>query len=97
MAGQDWAVVISGTPGQTQFNPNPLHAQNTDIVFWSNQTDQPHQIAITGGLTTDVIQPWTSSSPAYVCKLATNPPGTIAYKCITHPGANENGTIDISG
>lgn len=42
----------------------------------------------------DEIDPWSSSSPAYLCQAPTSGSTTIYYVCKFHP--NEHGTIVVS-
>lgn len=48
---QTWMVSIEEQPGQTQaqFNPQSLTIANGDVVFWRNNTSQPHQPKPVGG------------------------------------------------
>jgi FtsP/CotA-like multicopper oxidase with cupredoxin domain len=94
----DRSINISTASGQTEFTPDPLNASANDIVSWANRTNIVHQIAINGapaGSTpqwvtfTDKIEPFTSSSPAYVCQAT-----SAQYKCVID-GHTESGTINI--
>jgi plastocyanin len=48
---QTWMISIDEQPGQTQaqFNPQSLTIANGDVVFWRNNTSQPHQPKPAGG------------------------------------------------
>ena len=89
----DWSITISSSSGQTQFSPDPLNASASDIVSWANETDQVHQIAISGVTFTEPIKPFQSSKPAYVCSGASG--STIPYNCVI-PGHTEKGTIKLA-
>ena len=89
MADRSINISTSET-GKTQFTPDPANYQAKDVVSWANRTNEAHQIAISGLTFTDKIEPFTSSSPAYICPAA----GPIPYKCVI-PGHTESGTINI--
>src|SRR4051812_15233265 len=82
--------ISTSESGQTQFTPNPANYSVNDIVSWANRTNEDHQIAVSGVTFTEVIKPFTSSSPAYICQGT----GSIPYKCVT-PGHTESGTINL--
>jgi FtsP/CotA-like multicopper oxidase with cupredoxin domain len=89
----DHSINIStSSTGQTVFTPDPLNAQAKDAVSWANRTNETHQIAIGGVTFTDKIEPFTSSSPAYVTQGASG--SSTPYKCVI-PGHTESGTIKI--
>src|SRR5882672_10389846 len=89
----DQSINISSTG----FSPNPLNAAANDVVSWANRTNEKHQIAINGVLFTDEIEPFTSSSPAFVCQNDTDPavPVIVSYTCVIS-GHKETGTINIA-
>ncbi|HEX7151591.1 MAG TPA: hypothetical protein VF618_08905 [Thermoanaerobaculia bacterium] len=119
MAGQQWCININpGSPNT--FVPDVYHDPDTepseslvastgDVVSWSNQTEEPHDLSITdanfenpGASITKAIEPWKPSLNAYVTATAdaspTPPatvefPVTIYYACTVHPG--EHGTIEL--
>lgn len=117
MAGQTWSInIVQGNTGASFVpdvyganpdNPAPLQAQLNDIVSWSNQTDEDHQLWITNSsyhplrVLTNRIPAHQSSSPAYITRQqdayqASPPPPaatTIYYCCAMHP--DEYGTIDL--
>ena len=86
----DWSITITKpSGGPTQFSPDPLTATEGDTVSWANETGEAHQIAVEGGFSTDLIEPFQSSSPAFVCQESTT------YKC-TVTGHSESGTIKVT-
>lgn len=87
----DWSITITKPSTQTQFTPDPITASVNDTISWANETSDKHQLAINGVPFTDVINPWESSSPAYVCQAS----ATITYTCVI-PGHTETGTIKIA-
>jgi len=82
-------------------NPgDPLRAQANDAVSWSNRTEQVHQpwpadaewqVDNSGQGLCELIQPWTSSTPAYL--IAGDQNTTLNYVCLIHP--DERGQIVI--
>ena len=108
MAGQDWSITIRVSGGSTTFDPNPQQAENSDLVSWNNRTGETHQpwpLDAEGaldpnckpgesGYLSDPIDPWSSSSPAYVCAAPQQGSTTIAYGCKFHE--NERGSIVVS-
>lgn len=108
MAGQDWSITInSSTPA---FDPDPQQAENTDLISWNNRTGETHQPWPTtpdwtpwpdsvmkkgvAGYLSDPIEPWSSSTPAYVCGAPPTGETTIYYICKNHP--EERGTIVVT-
>ncbi|MCU1229880.1 MAG: multicopper oxidase type 2 [Acidobacteria bacterium] len=86
-----WSItILKSSTGQTQFSPDPLDAGVNDTVSWANRTDDVHQIAIDEVPFTEPVEPFTASSPAYVCKG----PFPIPYKCVIS-GHTETGTINL--
>lgn len=79
---------------------DPLRAQVNDAVSWSNRTEGAHQpwpadaewnVDTEGQGLCEVIQPWTSSTPAYL--IGGTAGTTLNYVCLIHP--NEHGQIQI--
>ncbi|MEA2571471.1 MAG: hypothetical protein QOI24_3472 [Acidobacteriota bacterium] len=62
------------------FAPDPLNAAANDLISWANRTQSRQQISINGVVFTEVIEPFTSSSPTYVCQGA--PGSTIEYESV---------------
>ncbi|HJQ27142.1 MAG TPA: hypothetical protein VKA60_24855 [Blastocatellia bacterium] len=94
----DWSIkIIPGSKGAT-FAPNPLPAEQDDLVSWNNTTDDTHQIEVTAPeqnpFRTHPIPAGEPSSPAYdVAQPPKSKPAnwTATYRCILH--ADEQGTI----
>ena len=93
----DWSITIQQGPssGHAKFKPDPVEANNNDVISWANETNENHQIAIDGVTFTDVIKPFESSTPAYVAQNDGDDPITVSYKCVV-PGHSETGTINIA-
>lgn len=77
-----------------------LQAEVSDMVSWNNQTGQEHEIWQKGdGVTTsdtkvtEQIEPWTSSTPAYIVPGTAGVAATINYYCAIH--TDETGSIDV--
>jgi FtsP/CotA-like multicopper oxidase with cupredoxin domain len=88
-----WSITITKPDSTTVFSPDPLApVQVNDDVSWANETDDVHQIAIQGVTFTEPIQPFTPSTPAYLCQG--NSGDVIPYNCVI-PGHKEKGTIKI--
>lgn len=114
MAGQDWSITITSStpafdPDTQQAENTDLIAWNNR----TGDTHQPWQSTsdwvalpddkITKGAAgctylSDPIEPWSSSTPAYVCAAPTDAPSTtIYYICKNHPeDERERGTIVVS-
>ena len=78
--------------------PNTILAETRDAVTWSNETDDPHQIAIPAGQSgpaflSEEIPPDHSSRPTYLC-VAPASGNQIIYSCKLHPG--EQGVITLT-
>jgi hypothetical protein len=78
--------------------PNTILAETRDAVTWSNETEDPHQIAIAAGKSgsdflSEEIPPDHSSRPTYLC-LAPASGNEILYSCTLHPG--EQGLITLT-
>jgi hypothetical protein len=94
----------NGKPGE------PQAAENSDLISWNNRTGQKHQPwqstsdyqplsqqqagPGTPGYLSDPIEPWESSTPAYLCTAPDQGSTTIYYICKVHP--KEHGTIVVS-
>jgi plastocyanin len=107
----DFSIKIVGVAGEpAQFVPQggnagaALTVKAGDIVSWGNDTTEAHQPWPTDAqhnilpvppapLLTKEIPAQQSSSPAWV---VTGNPGTVFYRCKTHPNRNEFGTINIT-
>jgi hypothetical protein len=103
MAGQSWCINIVPSGSGVELNPDvwgatpgaPLQAQVGDLVSWSNQTDDAHQISISGE-TLD-SKAWGSTSAYQIQNPNNTPiPFTIAYTCSTAQG-DQSGLIDVVG
>lgn len=94
--------VMGAKPG------DPLQTSNADIVSWNNRTPDRHQpwplgpngqpltdaeAHAQGLFLSDVIQPWTPSSPGYVTSAPETGTTTIDYSCTIHP--DERGSIIV--
>jgi hypothetical protein len=106
----DWSIIIEGEGGApAQFVPqggNPgddLQVKENDTVTWGNNTSEPHLPWPTDSQhnliplpfdpkLSQPIQPDGSSNTWVVV----GQPGTIHYRCATHPHAEEFGTITIT-
>src|SRR5690242_7818231 len=97
MAGQSWSINIVPSDGSVELNPDvweaepgsPLQAQVGDLVSWNNQTDDAHQISVSGE-TLDV-NPWSSTDGYLIQNPNKRPiPFTITYTCST-------GSTDVTG
>lgn len=78
-------------PGAPQ---NTIFAETGDAVTWSNETDDPHQIAILPqAFVSEEIPPDHASRPAYLCATPTSG-NQILYSCTLHP--NEQGIITLT-
>jgi hypothetical protein len=84
--------------------PNTIFAEvrdkttSGDAVTWSNETGDPHQIAIPAGKSgsaflSEEIPPDHSSRPTYLC-VAPASGNQIVYSCKLHPG--EQGVITLT-
>jgi hypothetical protein len=112
MSGQDWSIKIvpAASSDLAEFTPNPLQAQNSDLVSWNNRTGESHwpwpaDSSFTpmseedakkqeNWLSTE-IPPWESSTPAYLCPdLVDCSQQTLYYVCKLHP--EEHGTIELT-
>jgi plastocyanin len=103
MAGNAWSILIVPGAEAASFVPDvytppdaeprtALQAQVSDMISWSNQTGQEHEIWQTGGeRITEQIDPGKSSLPAYI--VGGTAPATVEYYCAIHSG--ETGTIDV--
>jgi plastocyanin len=107
----DFSIKITGAAGQAaQFVPQGGNAGSTltvkanDIVSWGNDTTEAHHpwptdaqhnfLSVTPAtMLTNEIPAQQGSSPAWV---VTGNPGTVFYRCKTHPNRNEFGTITIT-
>ena len=101
MAGQSWSINIVPSGGSVALNPDvwgvqpgsPLQAQVGDIVSWNNQTDDAHQISVSGE--TLNVGPWRSTTGYVIQNPQKNkPPYTITYTCSAGAGSVK-GTINV--
>ena len=106
----DFSIKITGAEGQAaQFVPqggsagSALQVRVGDIVSWGNTTTEAHQPWPTDSqhnllqvppapMLTNAIPAQQGSNPAWV---VAGSPGTVFYRCKTHPNRNEFGTITI--
>jgi len=87
----DFSIRILTTATRTEFDP--CSAPPGSLITWDNETDQPHQIAVGTGFTTDVILAGMSSRPSYI--IDSSATGTLDYKCVIKDH-NEVGTIVVT-
>lgn len=101
----DPAVYTPNLPNQKP--GEPLQAGNADIISWNNRTSDEHQpwpvvngqklteeeARAQGLYLSDVIPPWTSSTPGYVTTATAGKNVTIDYTCTFH--ADEKASIVV--
>lgn len=103
MAGQSWCININAVEGGgVSLNPDvwdvqpgaPLQAEVGDLVSWSNNTNDDHQIVIEGE--TFDAKPWKSTDAFEIQNPNAIPtPYTISYTCSTAEG-DQTGLIDVT-
>jgi hypothetical protein len=102
MAGQSWSINIEPSGDGVSLNPDvygalpgtPLQAEVGDLVSWNNQTDDDHQISVSGE-TLDA-KAWKSTT-AYQVQVPTGTvfPYPLKYTCSTKQG-DQNGLINVT-
>jgi len=68
-------------PDQPNSPKNIVYADQTDVVFWNNTTEQDQQISLLPG---SVVTP-EHQSDAFVVPRDATPNSTIAYNSVTEP------------
>ncbi len=92
----DWSIVISDSSGSVTLDPDPQNVLSSDLVSWSNRTNDSQTITIDGlpdTVVPMVAPPWDSSSPAFKVSL---PAGTKAPYSYTYT-VKPTDTSSVSG
>lgn len=113
MSGQDWSIkIVPAASGSiAEFTPDPLQAENADLVSWNNRTAESHwpwpadsaftpmseedATKIENWLSTE-IPPWESSTPAYVCPDLEKGCTQKTLYYVCRLHPEEHGTIDLT-
>ena len=98
MAIERRIVITPNAPGaspRVTFDPNPLQANPSDQIFWTNDDTQAHWPGVPGNPTffmSNQIAPGGDVSPVF----STIVNDTLIYVCTLNGHQNETGSIVIS-